>query len=160
MWRVKSSSLYLFIAHEVPSTWQDGLAQTYTQYTNIMVRGHVDWRLLTLAWRTPKRLARSIHYKDNRHNPPVPQIVYYSSGVGSSNSNVYTHVINGWFHFWKLYLKALTLTCRHDWRLNRWWFEIWPLKRQLIFVRYSWQDRGRLWLYCSVRPFVPFSFPL
>ncbi|KAF8350102.1 hypothetical protein F5887DRAFT_943819 [Amanita rubescens] len=57
-------------------TWQDGLAQKCTQYTNIM------------------RLARSIHYKDNRHELPVPQIVYYLSGVGSGNST-YSYLVDG-----------------------------------------------------------------
>ncbi|CAL1695679.1 unnamed protein product [Somion occarium] len=49
-------------------TWQDGLTVSQRwKYTNVL------------------RLARSINHMDERQNPPVPQIVFYQSGVGTEN---------------------------------------------------------------------------
>ncbi|KAI0082303.1 hypothetical protein K474DRAFT_1586300 [Panus rudis PR-1116 ss-1] len=49
-------------------TWQDGLtARRRWNYTNIL------------------RLARAIQHVDDRYDPPVPQVVYYQSGVGTES---------------------------------------------------------------------------
>ncbi|KAF7310874.1 DUF2235 domain-containing protein [Mycena chlorophos] len=47
-------------------TWEDGVTMTNRQsYTNIL------------------RLARTMNHEDTRFNPPIPQIVFYQSGIGS-----------------------------------------------------------------------------
>ncbi|KAJ7071072.1 hypothetical protein C8F01DRAFT_413906 [Mycena amicta] len=47
-------------------TWQDGVSTADRQsYTNIL------------------RIARTINHEDTRFDPPIPQIVYYQSGIGS-----------------------------------------------------------------------------
>ncbi|KAI0001828.1 hypothetical protein BJV77DRAFT_16954 [Russula vinacea] len=49
-------------------TWQDGVASSERwKYTNIL------------------RLSRAIHRIDDRHIPPVPQIVFYQAGVGTES---------------------------------------------------------------------------
>ncbi|KAJ7786267.1 hypothetical protein B0H16DRAFT_25079 [Mycena metata] len=50
-------------------TWQDGVSTENRQsYTNIL------------------RLARTINHEDSRSHPPIPQIVFYQSGIGSEKS--------------------------------------------------------------------------
>ncbi|KAF9040575.1 hypothetical protein BJ165DRAFT_308104 [Panaeolus papilionaceus] len=57
-------------------TWQDGMSQHRSEYTNVL------------------RIARSIHYEDMRFQPPIPQIVFYQSGIGTE-SNFYSEYVEG-----------------------------------------------------------------
>ncbi|KAH8835303.1 hypothetical protein DL96DRAFT_39490 [Flagelloscypha sp. PMI_526] len=58
-------------------TWQDGVSTTdRLKYTNVL------------------RLARAIDYQDARYEPPIPQIVFYQSGVGSQK-NLFSTYIDG-----------------------------------------------------------------
>ncbi|KAF8585533.1 hypothetical protein K439DRAFT_1652901 [Ramaria rubella] len=58
-------------------TWQDGIVQKYRwQYSNIL------------------KISRVLDHQDNRHNPPIPQIVFYQAGVGSAQ-NFYSEYIEG-----------------------------------------------------------------
>ncbi|KAH9837212.1 uncharacterized protein C8Q71DRAFT_757195 [Rhodofomes roseus] len=58
-------------------TWQDGIVvNAKWKYTNVL------------------RLARTIRHSDERLNPPVAQIVFYQSGIGSAH-NLYSEVIDG-----------------------------------------------------------------
>ncbi|KAL0951250.1 hypothetical protein HGRIS_007968 [Hohenbuehelia grisea] len=58
-------------------TWQDGIGvKTASTYTNIL------------------RLARTINNEDERFNPPIPQIVFYQSGVGTEK-NFYSQFVEG-----------------------------------------------------------------
>ncbi|KZT72838.1 hypothetical protein DAEQUDRAFT_685144 [Daedalea quercina L-15889] len=58
-------------------TWQDGIVvNAKWKYTNVL------------------RLARTIKHADERVNPPIAQIVFYQSGIGSAH-NVYSEVIDG-----------------------------------------------------------------
>ncbi|KAI0724628.1 hypothetical protein C8T65DRAFT_714709 [Cerioporus squamosus] len=57
-------------------TWQDGLdARQKWKYTNIL------------------RLARSINHVDERFNPPIHQVVFYQSGIGTEN--IYDKIVDG-----------------------------------------------------------------
>ncbi len=40
------------------------------------------------------RLARAINHEDSRFSPPIPQVVYYQSGIGSEK-NFYAEYIDG-----------------------------------------------------------------
>ncbi|KJA29447.1 hypothetical protein HYPSUDRAFT_127796 [Hypholoma sublateritium FD-334 SS-4] len=58
-------------------TWEDGIRdQQRSSYTNVL------------------RLARSLHHEDARRErePPIPQVVFYQSGIGSGN-NFYSEYI-------------------------------------------------------------------
>ncbi|KAF8960979.1 hypothetical protein BDZ97DRAFT_2034223 [Flammula alnicola] len=57
-------------------TWQDGVAEQRSQYTNVL------------------RLARSINHEDTRFDPPVMQVVFYQSGIGS-DKNLYSEYVEG-----------------------------------------------------------------
>ncbi|TFK77140.1 hypothetical protein BDN72DRAFT_807618 [Pluteus cervinus] len=58
-------------------TWQDGVSEVHTSaYTNII------------------RLARMVDHHDERHQPQIPQIVYYQAGIGSSK-NMYSEYVEG-----------------------------------------------------------------
>ncbi|KZT72839.1 hypothetical protein DAEQUDRAFT_722452 [Daedalea quercina L-15889] len=58
-------------------TWQDGIiVNARWKYTNVL------------------RLARAVRHVDARVDPPVPQVVFYQSGIGSAN-NIYSHFIDG-----------------------------------------------------------------
>ncbi|KAJ7293538.1 hypothetical protein C8J57DRAFT_1269293 [Mycena rebaudengoi] len=58
-------------------TWKDGISTEDRQsYTNIL------------------RLARIINHEDARLQPPIPQIVFYQSGIGSDDS-LYSEYIDG-----------------------------------------------------------------
>ncbi|KDQ63600.1 hypothetical protein JAAARDRAFT_29622 [Jaapia argillacea MUCL 33604] len=58
-------------------TWQDGMTMNKTwKYTNIL------------------RLARTINHEDDRFNPPIPQIVFYQSGIGSEQ-NFWSEYVDG-----------------------------------------------------------------
>ncbi|TFK41204.1 hypothetical protein BDQ12DRAFT_679070 [Crucibulum laeve] len=59
-------------------TWQDGISEHRSQYTNIL------------------RLARTINHEDvrNPNSHPIPQIVFYQSGIGTEN-NFYSEYIEG-----------------------------------------------------------------
>ncbi|OCH96096.1 hypothetical protein OBBRIDRAFT_766161 [Obba rivulosa] len=58
-------------------TWQDGIiVEDRWKHTNVL------------------RLARAIDHTDDRFHPPIPQVVYYQSGIGSS-SNIYDQIVNG-----------------------------------------------------------------
>jgi uncharacterized protein (DUF2235 family) len=58
-------------------TWQDGIiVKERWKYTNIL------------------RLARTIHHEDRRFEPPIPQIVFYQSGIGSEQ-NLYSEYVQG-----------------------------------------------------------------
>ncbi|KZT30531.1 hypothetical protein NEOLEDRAFT_1053819 [Neolentinus lepideus HHB14362 ss-1] len=60
-------------------TWQDGLiVKQRSQYTNVL------------------RLARTINHQDEREpfKPPIPQIVFYQSGIGSAK-NWYAEFVEG-----------------------------------------------------------------
>jgi len=58
-------------------TWQDGIVvQERWKYTNVL------------------RLSRTINHEDRRFNPPIPQIVFYQSGIGSEN-NLYAEYVQG-----------------------------------------------------------------
>ncbi|KAI0825059.1 hypothetical protein BC628DRAFT_1375260 [Trametes gibbosa] len=57
-------------------TWQDGIiAEQRWKYTNIL------------------RLARAINHADERAQPPIHQVVFYQSGIGTEN--LYDEVVNG-----------------------------------------------------------------
>ncbi|KAF6766186.1 hypothetical protein DFP72DRAFT_865847 [Ephemerocybe angulata] len=56
-------------------TWQDGISELHrSRYTNVL------------------RLARTIHHEDERFQPPIPQVVYYQSGIGTEK-NFYSEYI-------------------------------------------------------------------
>ncbi|KAF5374815.1 hypothetical protein D9758_000331 [Tetrapyrgos nigripes] len=58
-------------------TWQDGLSAKHrSMYTNIL------------------RLARTIEHEDTRHNPPIPQVCLYQSGIGSEGG-FYAEFVEG-----------------------------------------------------------------
>ncbi|KAJ2920394.1 hypothetical protein MD484_g113, partial [Candolleomyces efflorescens] len=57
-------------------TWQDGIGEHRSLYTNVL------------------RLARTIHHEDERFQPPIPQIVFYQSGIGTEK-NFYSEYIEG-----------------------------------------------------------------
>ncbi|KAH9936997.1 uncharacterized protein B0H18DRAFT_866901 [Fomitopsis serialis] len=58
-------------------TWQDGtVVDAQWKYTNVL------------------RLARAVRHVDTRVNPPVHQVVFYQSGVGSAN-NFYSELVDG-----------------------------------------------------------------
>ncbi|KDR84943.1 hypothetical protein GALMADRAFT_301820 [Galerina marginata CBS 339.88] len=57
-------------------TWQDGVSKQRSQYTNVL------------------RLARTVNREDDRLDPPIPQVVFYQSGIGSEN-NFYSEYIEG-----------------------------------------------------------------
>ncbi|TFK20147.1 hypothetical protein FA15DRAFT_689251 [Coprinopsis marcescibilis] len=57
-------------------TWQDGIGEHRSVYTNVL------------------RLARTIHHADERYQPPIPQIVFYQSGIGTEK-NFYSEYIEG-----------------------------------------------------------------
>lgn len=58
-------------------TWQDGITVNQRwKYTNVL------------------RLARAINHVDERYNPPIPQIVFYQSGIGSDGTGI-TQVLEG-----------------------------------------------------------------
>ncbi|KAH9950393.1 hypothetical protein B0H21DRAFT_723255 [Amylocystis lapponica] len=58
-------------------TWMDGIVVTERwKYTNVL------------------RLSRAINHVDTRFNVPIPQIVFYQSGIGSAN-NLYDEVVDG-----------------------------------------------------------------
>jgi len=57
-------------------TWQDGFSESRSVYTNVL------------------RLARTIHHVDERFKPPIPQVVFYQSGIGSAK-NLYSEYIEG-----------------------------------------------------------------
>jgi uncharacterized protein (DUF2235 family) len=58
-------------------TWEDGITvQDRWMYTNIL------------------RLSRTIHHIDERFDPPIPQLVFYQSGIGSED-NFYAHYVQG-----------------------------------------------------------------
>ncbi|RXW20619.1 hypothetical protein EST38_g5227 [Candolleomyces aberdarensis] len=57
-------------------TWQDGIGEHRSLYTNIL------------------RLTRTIHHEDERFQPPIPQIVFYQSGIGTEK-NFYSEYIEG-----------------------------------------------------------------
>ncbi|KAI0932121.1 hypothetical protein AcW2_000831 [Taiwanofungus camphoratus] len=58
-------------------TWQDGtVVGERWKYTNVL------------------RLARAVNHIDERFDPPIPQIVFYQSGVGASNS-IYDQIVDG-----------------------------------------------------------------
>ncbi|KAJ7783742.1 hypothetical protein DFH07DRAFT_726840 [Mycena maculata] len=57
-------------------TWEDGVTQENRQsYTNIL------------------RLARTINHEDTRFSSPIPQIVFYQSGIGSEKSFYSEYVV-------------------------------------------------------------------
>ncbi|KAI0639477.1 hypothetical protein C8Q77DRAFT_1163987 [Trametes polyzona] len=57
-------------------TWQDGIVvKQRWKYTNIL------------------RLARSINHVDDRVQPPIHQVVFYQSGIGTEN--IYDQIVNG-----------------------------------------------------------------
>ncbi|KAJ7169841.1 hypothetical protein C8R46DRAFT_214095 [Mycena filopes] len=57
-------------------TWQDGVSTENRQsYTNIL------------------RLARTINHEDDRFHPPIPQVVYYQSGIGSEKGFYSQYVV-------------------------------------------------------------------
>ncbi|KAJ7630898.1 hypothetical protein FB45DRAFT_1058820 [Roridomyces roridus] len=57
-------------------TWEDGVSQENRQsYTNIL------------------RLARTINHEDARFQPPIPQIVFYQSGIGSEKTLYSQYVV-------------------------------------------------------------------
>ncbi|KAF5337004.1 hypothetical protein D9611_003173 [Ephemerocybe angulata] len=61
----------------VSRTWQDGISELHrSRYTNVL------------------RLARTIHHEDERFQPPIPQVVYYQSGIGTEK-NFYSEYIEG-----------------------------------------------------------------
>jgi len=41
-----------------------------------------------------KRLARAVEQEDQRANPPIAQVVFYQSGVGSEE-NLFSHYVEG-----------------------------------------------------------------
>ncbi|KZT02647.1 uncharacterized protein LAESUDRAFT_729887 [Laetiporus sulphureus 93-53] len=58
-------------------TWQDGIVvEERWKYTNVL------------------RLSRAIQHLDIRQDPPIPQIVFYQSGIGSSGS-LYDQIVDG-----------------------------------------------------------------
>ncbi|EAU93126.2 hypothetical protein CC1G_12661 [Coprinopsis cinerea okayama7 len=57
-------------------TWQDGIGEHRSMYTNVL------------------RLARTIYHADERFQPPIPQIVFYQSGIGTEK-NFYSEYIEG-----------------------------------------------------------------
>jgi len=58
-------------------TWQDGVAsEERSLYTNML------------------RLARTIDHEDKRYDSPIPQIVFYQSGIGS-NKSLYSRYVEG-----------------------------------------------------------------
>ncbi|KAF8641214.1 hypothetical protein AX17_000848 [Amanita inopinata Kibby_2008] len=57
-------------------TWQDGLSEYRSKFTNVL------------------RLSRSIKNEDDRSGYPIPQIVFYQSGVGTAG-NFYSHFFDG-----------------------------------------------------------------
>ncbi|KAB5590561.1 Choline transporter [Ceratobasidium theobromae] len=58
-------------------TWQDGLIKRQSwMYSNVL------------------KLARCLHHEDQRYDPPIPQIVFYQSGIGSEQ-NPYSRFIDG-----------------------------------------------------------------
>ncbi|EPQ60681.1 hypothetical protein GLOTRDRAFT_118837 [Gloeophyllum trabeum ATCC 11539] len=58
-------------------TWQDGIiVEQRWKYTNIL------------------RLARMFNHQDERFQPPIPQIVFYQSGIGSAK-NWYAELVEG-----------------------------------------------------------------
>ncbi|EIW64595.1 uncharacterized protein TRAVEDRAFT_111927 [Trametes versicolor FP-101664 SS1] len=57
-------------------TWQDGIVVSQRwKYTNIL------------------RLARAINHVDDRSQPPIHQVVFYQSGIGTDN--LYDEIVNG-----------------------------------------------------------------
>ncbi|GJJ08812.1 hypothetical protein Clacol_003031 [Clathrus columnatus] len=55
----------------------DGVIQEYRwQYSNIL------------------KIARALNHQDNKSNPPIPQIVFYQTGVGSQH-NIYSEYVEG-----------------------------------------------------------------
>ncbi|CAK5280206.1 unnamed protein product [Mycena citricolor] len=57
-------------------TWQDGVSTANRQaYTNIL------------------RLARTVNHEDTRFDPPIPQIVFYQSGIGSDKGFYSEYVV-------------------------------------------------------------------
>ena len=66
-----------------------------------------------------KRLARAVEQEDQRANPPIAQVVFYQTGVGSEE-NLYSRyvqgaddVVNGDRNF------NSQRDLRHDWRVFR-----------------------------------------
>ncbi|KAF8961004.1 hypothetical protein BDZ97DRAFT_1703631 [Flammula alnicola] len=57
-------------------TWQDGISAQRSRYTNVL------------------RLARTVKYEDQRFHSPIPQIVFYQSGIGTEN-NFYSQYVEG-----------------------------------------------------------------
>ncbi|EMD42110.1 hypothetical protein CERSUDRAFT_110653 [Gelatoporia subvermispora B] len=58
-------------------TWQDGIiVEDRWKYTNVM------------------RLARAVNHTDDRFEIPIPQVVFYQSGIGSA-PNIYDQIVNG-----------------------------------------------------------------
>jgi len=58
-------------------TWQDGIVvDARWKYTNVL------------------RLSRAVRHADDRVDPPIPQVVFYQSGIGSSN-NLYSQIVDG-----------------------------------------------------------------
>ncbi|KAF9482421.1 hypothetical protein BDN70DRAFT_968333 [Pholiota conissans] len=57
-------------------TWQDGLSSKQDEYTNVL------------------RMARAVDYEDQRYQPPIPQIVFYQSGVGTDD-NFHSKYVDG-----------------------------------------------------------------
>ncbi|KZS95997.1 hypothetical protein SISNIDRAFT_451651 [Sistotremastrum niveocremeum HHB9708] len=54
-------------------TWQDGIVKKHRwQYSNVL------------------KLARCLNHEDTRHDPPIPQIVFYQSGVGTETNTAAT----------------------------------------------------------------------
>jgi len=54
-------------------TWQDGIVKKHRwQYSNVL------------------KLARCLNHDDTRHSPPIPQIVFYQSGVGTETNTAAT----------------------------------------------------------------------
>jgi len=41
-----------------------------------------------------KRLARAVEQEDQRANPPIAQVVFYQTGVGSEE-NLFSHYVEG-----------------------------------------------------------------
>ncbi|KAI0375074.1 hypothetical protein BV20DRAFT_934232 [Pilatotrama ljubarskyi] len=57
-------------------TWQDGIVvRQRWKYTNIL------------------RLARAVNHVDDRSQPPIHQVVFYQSGIGTEN--IYDQIVNG-----------------------------------------------------------------
>jgi len=57
-----------------------------------MLLSHLSkWHSVLLVM---QRLARTINHVDERFNPPIPQVVFYQSGVGTEN-NFYSEYIEG-----------------------------------------------------------------